>query len=295
MELLVIGGSGFVSGTLARRARDLGHSVTIVTRGKRKAPDGVRLLIADRSDDASFAHAIDEADTHWDLAVDSIGYTPHDARQDIDIVAPKSDHVVFISTDFVYEPSRRRFPQPEDADAYIDWGYGGNKRKCELIFETSDRKNWTILRPCHITGPGSRLGCLPLHGRDPKLIDTIKNGEPLALAGEGIYLQQPIFARDLADTILSIPGNPGTLQSIMNTVGPEIVESRKYYEIIGEILGVAVKIEEVPVTRTLNDKPELATFLCHRIYDMSRLAKSGASVPKTEVHEQLERHVKSLL
>ena len=31
---------------------------------------------------------------------------------------------------------------------------------------------WTILRPCHIYGPGSQLGCLPLHGRDPKLIDA---------------------------------------------------------------------------------------------------------------------------
>ncbi len=295
MDVLIIGGSGFVSGTLAQRARDAGYTVTIVTRGKRSVPEGVRALSVDRKDAAAFAQAIEGENTSWDFAVDSIGYTPDDAKQDIEVVAPRCDHLVFISTDFVYEPSKRRFPQPEDADAYIQWGYGGNKRKCELLFEDADFKTWSIVRPCHITGPGSQLGCLPKHGRDPNLIDAIREGRPLELAGGGIHLQQPVFAPDLADTIISMAGKPETFGTIMNTAGPDIIESRTYYRIIGEILGTTVEIREVSVTETLAEKPELATFLCHRIYVMSRLAETGVSVPATGIREQLEKHVASML
>lgn len=38
-KILVIGGSGFVSGTLARTARDQGHEIWIVTRGQKPHPE----------------------------------------------------------------------------------------------------------------------------------------------------------------------------------------------------------------------------------------------------------------
>ena len=84
MQVLIIGGSGFVSGTLARAARDAGHDVTVVTRGQRPVPEGVRALTADRKDPDAFAAAIEGAGTRWDLAVDCIAYQAEDARQDVE-------------------------------------------------------------------------------------------------------------------------------------------------------------------------------------------------------------------
>ena len=48
MKILIIGGSGHVSGAVARTALAGGHTVWTVTRGNRPLPEGVTSLIADR-------------------------------------------------------------------------------------------------------------------------------------------------------------------------------------------------------------------------------------------------------
>ena len=47
-NLLIVGGSGFVSGTVARRAVASGWRVWAVTRGRLPMPDGVIAIVADR-------------------------------------------------------------------------------------------------------------------------------------------------------------------------------------------------------------------------------------------------------
>ena len=187
LDILIIGGSGFVSGTMARVALSHGHEVSTLTRGQRPVPDGVHSLTADRHDEASFEQAVDSAGKHWDLVIDCIGFEAPDARQDLAVFRERAHHLVFISTDFVFDPAHRRFPQPEETEHYSDVGYGGQKRRCELEFIDGDAGDmqWTILRSCHIYGPDSLLGCLPTHGRDPQLLERMKAGEPLKLVGGG--------------------------------------------------------------------------------------------------------------
>ena len=122
-KILVIGGSGFLSGTLARVAVAQGHQVWTVTRGQRSTVDGVIPLTADRHDRAAFAAAIAAANTEWDLVVDCIGYHPEDAVQDIEIFRKRTPHLIFVSTDFVFHPARRRLPQSETAatSASANW------------------------------------------------------------------------------------------------------------------------------------------------------------------------------
>lgn len=296
LSLLILGGSGFVSGTLARRAVAQGHRVWTITRGQRPLPDGVTALIADRQDQTAFEQAVASVQTRWDLVVDCIGYDPADARQDISVFRSRTPHLIFVSTDFVYDPDHRRFPQGEEADAYASGGYGGKKRLCELELINGDTGDmaWTILRPCHIYGPGSLLGCLPLHGRDPQLLARLRSGEPLRLVGGGHFLQQPILAGDLADLILSLPGDGRTCGQVFCAAGPDTVESRDYYRIIAHALGVELNTEEVPIRQHLAEHPAAAPFLCHRVYDLTRLRSTGAKVPSTPVDQGLREHVESL-
>ena len=297
LQILLIGGSGFVSGTLARTALAAGHQVWTVTRGQRDLVDGVTPVIADRRDSNALRQALAETHMQWDLAVDCIGYEPADAQQDVDLLRTRARHLVFISTDFVYDPARRTFPQNEENDYYLADGYGGKKRECELVLLNSNTgaMQWTVVRPCHIYGPGSLLGCLPLHGRDANLLAKLQRGEPLQLIGGGHFLQQPILAADLAQTILSCAGNPHCHQQIYLTAGPDMIESRRYYEIIADVLGVKAQIEEVPITPFLRDNPDRHSFACHRIYDMSKLRAHGLHVPATPITTGLRQHVKSLL
>lgn len=247
-RLLIIGGSGFVSGTLAREALAKGYDVYAVTRGNRPIPEGVVPIRADRSDRDAFRNALIAVNqqwnnSKWDLVVDCIGFAPEDAEQDVQLFREQAQQLVFISTDFVFDPAKRRFLQSEEGEYRTD-RYGGLKRECELVFENSDCGDmaWTVVRPCHIYGPGSELGCLPHHGRDKELIQQMRSGEALRLVGGGHFLQQPIFAADLARLILSVDGNPNARNTIFQAAGPDIVESRTYYQIIADLLDVPLLI-----------------------------------------------------
>lgn len=302
MNILIVGGSGHVSGTLAKAALQQQHTVWTVTRGERPVPDGVRALITDRHDGETMQRLVGGENMVWDLVVDCICYDEQDMQQDIKLFSERTRHFVFVSTDFVYDPAHRTFPQPEDTTHYVTGGeqsvsYGSKKRRCEQILSKADTGSmlWTIVRPCHIYGPTSELGCLPLHGRDTNLIDKLRSGETIGLVGGGHFLQQPILADDLARTILSTGGNEKVHGKTFNVAGPDIIESWVYYQIIADILDVPLTIEEIPIRPHIENNPGQAPFLCHRIYDLSRLQESGLHVPSTPVTEGLRQHVDGLL
>lgn len=302
MNVLVIGGSGHVSGTVARTALAAGHDVWAITRGTRPLPEGVTALTVDRHDNEAMAAAVAGQEIVWDLVVDCICFDLPDIRQDIELFSDRATQFVFVSTDFVYDPFLRNFPQPEESNHFVtskddSQAYGFKKRLCELelIEGDADRLNWTIVRPCHIYGPTSELGCLPLHGRDPKLIESLRAGAPIQLVGGGHFLQQPILVSDLAETILSIAGNRNAIGRVFNVAGPDVVESWKYYQIVADTLGVELKVEEIPVQSHLTDHPKHAPFLCHRIYDIDAIGEAGLSIPSTTIEDGLRRHVEGLL
>lgn len=62
-------------------------------------------------------------------------------------------------------------------------------------------------------------------------------------------------------------------------------QSRGFYQIIADIIDVELKMEELPV----------ASFLCHRVYDLGKLKGAGLAVPATPLVEGLRKHVESML
>lgn len=302
MNLLVIGGTGHVSGAVVRAALQKRYKVWTLTRGQRKTPTGVTALTADRHDVRATRQVLAGINVTWDLAVDCICYEPRDMEQDVELFPERTAMFVFISTDFVYAPAGRRFPQPEEPAAFVQGGpgaldYGLRKRRCEELLENADTGNmgWSILRPCHIYGSSSELGCLPLHGRDPSLLSTLRSGQPLELVGGGHFLQQPLDVDDLAATVLSMAERPHKPTGVFNVAGPDIIESRQYYQIIADFLDVPLTVNEVPVDEYRKQAPDKAPFLCHRIYDLERLRNGGFHVPATSIVDGLRRHAQGLL
>jgi len=302
MNILIIGGSGHVSGAVTRTALARDDEVWTITRGKRPLADGVNSLVADRHDREAMPAVVAGQEMVWDLVVDCICYDVPEMRQDIELFRHRAKQFVFISTDFVYDPAHRTFPQSEETHHYVTGtegssDYGRKKRLCELELMRGDTGEmaWTVVRPCHIYGPTSELGCLPLHGRDPELIEKLRAGETLQLVGGGHFLQQPILADDLAEMILSVGGNDEARGRIFNAAGPDMIESRQYYQIVADVLGVGLTVEEIPVTAYVAEHPASAPFMCHRIYDLGRIEASGLIVPSTPIETGLRLHVEGLL
>ena len=304
-KALIIGGSGGLSGRLAVMASQQ-YEVWAVTRGKRPLPQGIHHIAADRDNPTAFASAILETDMTWDVVFDCICMNEFHAKQDLEVLSNVTNRLVVISTDSVYDPAHKRTPQTEEGIFIEETGspsqcsYAGNKRKMEHVFldsfdtDTCDMQT-TIFRPGHIYGPGFLLGCFPEHSREEGLPDRIVRGEILSLVGGGIYLTQPIFVDDLAQAMLDCVSQNKTHNQIFCIGGPEAVENRCYYEIIGKLLGKEVTIREIPLTGYVEKHPEYAGHLCHRIYDLSKLQNAGVPHPTTTLEEGLQTTVKPFL
>jgi nucleoside-diphosphate-sugar epimerase len=300
-KILLVGGSGFLSGTMARCAIREGHEVWTVTRGKRAAIADVHTIVADRKDRTAFASIFAAQRQTWDLVIDCIGFDADDAKQDIEIFASRARHLDFITTDFVLSPENRPWKVDETYERWNDTPYGTGKRAAEeVLLEYSRRADAsamraTILRPCHIYGPGSLLGCLPKHGRDPELIDRIKRGEAIHLIGGGFFLQQPVFAEDLWAMAISCLENARAHGEIYFAPGAEVIESRVFYSIVADIIGTKIAIEEVPITAHLKEHPEHRSFCAHRVYSTDKAQAHGLKIPATPLAQGLRRHVESIL
>lgn len=292
LDVLVIGGGGFVSGTVARTAIAAGHRVWTVTRTPKKLPAGATALLADRRDTAAFDAAIAGCGMRWDLIIDCIGYRAGDARQDIALVQRYADHLAFISTDAVLDYRSPVFMKDESFTTFVREGYGGGKRDCEEVFEASPSDvSWTILRPSHVYGPGSEFGCVPLHLRDTELIARMERDEELRLVASGYLLQQPVLARDLAAMALSSYGHKPARREIFMAVGPDVVEARLYYQLLGERIGRAPRIREASIEAFATSNSPYYFTLSHRVYSMKKAQAAGLDYPKTPIGTALDEHI----
>src|SRR5262245_65855343 len=78
MRVLLLGGTGLLSGAAARAFVKAGHEVTVVTRGERPLAAGVQLLPADRTDARMLAAAL--TGERFDFTVDFLAYQGADVE-----------------------------------------------------------------------------------------------------------------------------------------------------------------------------------------------------------------------
>lgn len=289
MRVLILGGSGFLSGDLARRAVQAGHQVTIITRGIRPIPEGVEALRADRQQPGDLNNTMLEWSLKqpkplqpFDLVVDFLARSPEHIRQDLALFCGTTQtHLVVLSTDQVYDPKHRAFPQTDEPAIYLeDQSEFAEKRRCEqVLLQEGGISRWTVLRPSIVLGTGGRLDFFPEHLRDDEITAQLTHGETLRLAGGGHFLCQPIYVGDLSEIILACPVTPGAAGKILDCPGPETLEIRQVYELAAKTIGIPLSIIETPVAQRLANHPDEAPWLCHRFYPHGPLRLSGLPVP----------------
>lgn len=291
MKLLILGGSGQLSGRAATLALAQGHEVWTLTRGQRPLPEGVHALAADRADDDALSAALEGANTRWDACVDCTAFDRHAADQCAVIVSRYTERFVVVSTDSVYDPNFKEVPQNESNEHYLhDGGYGASKRLMEEGYVASGL-NYTILRPGHIFGAGFQLGCYPEHSRQSDLLAHMRAGKPLRLVGGGEFLIHPIFVDDLALALLDCIDKPAAFRQIFCIGGPDTVTNADYFRLLGKIIGVDVTIENIPLAGYLAAHPQYSGHLCHRCYDLSKLQHAGVRMSCTSLEDGLREQV----
>ena len=165
LDILVLGGTGFIGPHLVRHAVARGHRVTIFSRGRRDAdlPESVKRLVGDRDGKLDALK-----DKTWDAVVDDSATNPDWVRQSTALLKGSVGRYLFTSSTGVHYPYLKRGidesvpplmenPDPKDGSA----DYGVKKAQCEKLTQDAFGENALIVRPTYIIGPGDSTDRFP--------------------------------------------------------------------------------------------------------------------------------------
>ncbi len=229
-RVLVLGGTGWLSGRIAARWVAEGADVTCLARGGRPAPEGAALVESDRARPDAYAAV---ARGEWDEVVD-VTSRAEQVADALTAIAPRAAHWTFVSTVSVYadestrgaDESAARVPPAAPGDEY---DYGRHKVAAEESVRSALGRTAMIVRPGLIAGPGDpsdRFGYWV--GRFALAAD----GPVLVPAAPGVHVQV-IDVDDLAGFIVA--GGRGRATGVVNAIG----ESRPLADVLVEARAVA--------------------------------------------------------
>ncbi len=213
MDILILGGTGFIGPHLVRLAVARGHRVTIFTRGKHHAdlPDAVIRLIGDRNGQLDALKG-----KRWDAVIDDSATNPDWVRQSAALLKDAAGQYLFTSSTGVFYPYRTRgldestsplyeAADPKDGSA----AFGVAKARCERELTAAFGDRAIVVRPTYIVGPGDTSDRFPYWP-----VRLAQGGEVLA-PGKVDDPVQFIDVRDLAAFMVHLveSGQHGTFDA----------------------------------------------------------------------------------
>jgi nucleoside-diphosphate-sugar epimerase len=228
---VVIGATGQIGRAAVRALAGDGWEVTAVSRGGDRdpgRPDGVRVVRADREDDAALAAAVGDG---CDVLVDTVAYGPAHARQ-LTGLAGRVGSAVVISSVSVYEDDEGRSFDTQDRPGGFpeypvpltegqrtvrpgDSSYSTRKAALEReLLAAGDTLPVTLLRAGAVHGP---------YCRTPRELWFVKRNldgrRRRVLAYGGASRFHPAAVGNLAELVRLAAARPGT--RVLNAVDPD--------------------------------------------------------------------------
>jgi 2'-hydroxyisoflavone reductase len=213
MNILVLGGTGFIGRHTVNALLGSGHTVTVFDRGRRgAAPAAATHILGDRDTDLDRL-----GDASWDATVDLSAYVPRQVTQLADELSARCGTYVLMSSTAVYAPPqkygfREDAPQvvlPDPTTEEVNWDtYGGLKSLCEAVAAERFPAR-LVIRPTYVVGP------YDFTGRFTYWVERIARGGEVLVPGPYDENFQLIDVQDLASWIAELlaSGATGTYQA----------------------------------------------------------------------------------
>ena len=218
LNILVLGGTGFLGPHMVSEALRRGHNVTLFNRGRSNNhlfPD-LETIKGDRNNGLDGLKG-----RRWDAVIDNSGYVPRHVQDSARLLAANTDRYVYTSTVSVYadfnvhniESSPLATMVDETIEEVTGETYGPLKALCEKrVVAEIDADKLSIIRPTYVCGPGDhtdRFSWWPIRTR--------RGGEML-WPGTPDDVIQIIDVRDLANfTVDTVDQN---ISGVFNAVNP---------------------------------------------------------------------------
>lgn len=247
MNVLFIGGTGFISTSVSRLAVEKGLKLFLLNRGQRQDnPPGCRSLIADMAKPDEVVAAL--GDLQFDVVVDWIAFTPEHIQRDLALFRGRTKQYVFISSASVYQKPPTHYLITESTPLHNPyWQYARDKIACEeQLMRAYREENFpvTIVRPSLTYAPQFPVaiggwGCYTL-------ADRMKRGEPIIVHGDGSSLWVVTHAEDFGRGLLGLLGNSQAIGHAFHITTDEVLTWNQLYATMAEALGVVPKIVHIP-------------------------------------------------
>lgn len=218
--ILILGGTGFLGPHIVRTALERGHTVTLFNRGKTQPhlfPE-VEKLQGDRDGKLDALKG-----RKWDAVIDPSGYVPRIVKMSAELLAPNTQHYLFISSVSVYKDGMpagadetaplNTIADPTNEDYKNPMNYGALKALSEQAAEAAMPGRVANVRPGLIIGPGDPTG------RFTHWPARCAEGGEVLAPGNGTTPVQYIDGRDLGAWLVHLVEQKTT--GTFNALGPD--------------------------------------------------------------------------
>ena len=242
MKILLIGGTGTISGAIAKVLAQRGDDLILLNRGNRAedVPAGAKVICCDINNEALVAEKL--AGECFDAVCQFVGYKPEHVQRDYRLFAGKTKQYIFISSTAAYQKPVVNYRMTEET-AFCNpyWDYAREKAACEEFLMQKYREEGfpvTIVRPSHTYGERS----VPLAVRGKKgswqILKRMMEGKKVIIHGDGTNLWTLTHNSDFAKGFVGLIGNPVALGEAFHITSDESVTWNQVYQIVADRLNV---------------------------------------------------------
>lgn len=218
MNVLITGGTVFVSRFVADWCVKKGWNVWVLNRGNHLQVDGVTHICADR-------HALGDAlkRLKLDAVLDMTAYTAKDVRDLCEALPPVQDYVLLSSSAVYPEYGAQPFKEDSPCARNSFWGdYGTNKIAAEEEVKKYFPRAF-ILRPPYLYGPMENLY------REPFVFDCAAQERAFYLPGDGSLPLQFFHVEDLC-RLMALLLEKQPEQRVYNVGNEQTVTAKEWVE-----------------------------------------------------------------
>jgi len=285
-----MGGTTFVSSSLAKYLISKGYEVDILTRGQKPASyTGYREhLRCHRQSKADMQHVLKGRE--YEVIFDISAYTKSDVEVLLSSVETKKlDKYVLCSSGSVYRPSDNPVSEVADRGENLNWGqYGLDKKEAEDYLFDLNRKNGfpvIIFRPTYIYGENNNLY------RETYFFDRIKYNQIIPVPSGNDTRTQFIHIEDLIKVFESSISNKN-IGSAYNVTNPEVVSWNKLVNSCAAAIGKKAFIKEIDSSKNIKARSYFPFRDVTYLLDISNLVRDGFYVPNINLKEGLAKAYK---
>ena len=264
MKICVVGGTGNISVSIVRCLVDQGHEVVCFNRGKSgSVPDGVRVIIGDREDQAAFETAMQRE--KFDAAIDMICFNAEQAASSIRAFQGVQQFVM-CSTVCTYGVEYDYFPATEEHPLRPTSDYGKHKVLADNLFlETHAQDGFpvTIIKPSSTFGP--KMGLLRQVAWDYSWVDRVRKGKPILVCGDGTAIHQFMHVDDAGPAFTGVLGKDHCIGQVYNMVPDAYWTWAEYHRTAMDVIGREVELVGVPYADL--ERMDVPSFeICRNIF-----------------------------